>query len=1112
MNYLRGAVSAISAPYQYYKELAPLNPSTLTGAIDVIVVRVPDENGGLELFCSPFHVRFGKWQVLRPGDKKVSVAVNGHPIPFDMKIGEAGEAFFVFETEADVPEDLITSPILEATQVGESNASADARVKAGKFGAKEDIEEPEALDLDAEPKQPANDPDSKPEDGAAQSPQLSSRPDPSRDQHPTQSPVGPSNLLHMGGGFGKAVAQAVMETEREAQEKFHDRLQAAENMALHRRLSGKSTSDQTLTGMDAEEANPNEVVYAKDVVIDYSGYHNKGVSKQVSTPSTSEIITPNTAPTPEVSGLSTPNPVPFPSYNDSEHNTRPPLTVIRATSEPPPEHDELAVPSQPTHRKHPSRTELSLTMGHKSGGSVRAAQDEGEEYMWEWGAFPQRSPAVEKFSGNAGAARWEPPPPSALGLEAMSKYDRERSVSPQLEVPTRPVSPEPGDALVLGKGARLIKDGGDGSKMGVWLDGRKWWFELALVDHATAKGKGKKGVLGGMEELEAAEAFDRGRVRYDHLMADESIVDDERLVIRWADDRYITREDGSPLMAALRSWRSAAVTAHEEGVSSRPQSPPLSDEGEDNEQEALIKRQPPQKTRSWARWWRLSSAPSDSDIEKGTLRRDPPETKDLRTSSAPSVLPPSPPPPPESPIDKSTKEEEHHDKKYVKTLRLTSDQLKQLDLKLGSNSITFSLSASGAAACTARIFVWEHNDHIVISDIDGTITKSDALGHVFAMIGRDWTHLGVAKLYTDIARNGYKIMYLTARAIGQADATRDYLKGVRQNEYQLPEGPVIMSPDRLMASLHREVIMRKPEVFKMACLRDIRRLFGKDRNPFYAGFGNRITDALSYRSVDVPSARIFTIDTTGDVKMELLELAGYKSSYIHMTDLVDQQFPPINKRWEPEFTDMNFWKAPMQEFQLPDLTPPSPALSARSETSNQSTFTRLRNISLIPSGRRPISPPLPITRPDSPTNLSGAAGSSVYGKGTHLRQMSSLERVSAALGFSSSPPASPPRGLSPDPLSSTMYDSGSEDEGADVDWQGRPRKHKRRRSITSMPGSLPGSGDDMEFEEQDYSDEEAQYSDEYEEEHEEEHVEFDPETTFDDDLAAAGEMAQVPFL
>jgi hypothetical protein len=74
MNYLRGAVSAISAPYQYYKELAPINPSTLTGAIDVIVVRVSEPDGEVTLSCSPFHVRFGKWQVLRPGDKKVCMS------------------------------------------------------------------------------------------------------------------------------------------------------------------------------------------------------------------------------------------------------------------------------------------------------------------------------------------------------------------------------------------------------------------------------------------------------------------------------------------------------------------------------------------------------------------------------------------------------------------------------------------------------------------------------------------------------------------------------------------------------------------------------------------------------------------------------------------------------------------------------------------------------------------------------------------------------------------------------------------------------------------------------------------------------------------------------
>jgi len=36
------------------------------------------------------------------------------------------------------------------------------------------------------------------------------------------------------------------------------------------------------------------------------------------------------------------------------------------------------------------------------------------------------------------------------------------------------------------------------------------------------------------------------------------------------------------------------------------------------------------------------------------------------------------------------------------------------------------------------------------------------------------------------------------------------------------------------------VIERKPEEFKISCLRDIQALFPPSRNPFYAGFGNKI--------------------------------------------------------------------------------------------------------------------------------------------------------------------------------------------------------------------------------------------------------------------------------
>ena len=113
------------------------------------------------------------------------------------------------------------------------------------------------------------------------------------------------------------------------------------------------------------------------------------------------------------------------------------------------------------------------------------------------------------------------------------------------------------------------------------------------------------------------------------------------------------------------------------------------------------------------------------------------------------------------------------------------------------------------------------------------------------MVGKDWTHPGVAKLFSRIYSNGYELVYLTSRAIGQASLTRDYLKGIEQGSYRLPNGPVIMSPDRLFTALRREVIDRRPEIFKIAALRDVRSLFTTTAEPiaepFWAGFGNRIT-------------------------------------------------------------------------------------------------------------------------------------------------------------------------------------------------------------------------------------------------------------------------------
>ena len=60
------------------------------------------------------------------------------------------------------------------------------------------------------------------------------------------------------------------------------------------------------------------------------------------------------------------------------------------------------------------------------------------------------------------------------------------------------------------------------------------------------------------------------------------------------------------------------------------------------------------------------------------------------------------------------------EKTFAKTLRLTSDQLKNLELKPGENKMSFSVNR---ATVRAYMYYWTYDNPIVISDIDGTITK-----------------------------------------------------------------------------------------------------------------------------------------------------------------------------------------------------------------------------------------------------------------------------------------------------------------------------------------------------------------------------------------------------
>ncbi|KAI4316713.1 hypothetical protein L6164_024667 [Bauhinia variegata] len=249
-------------------------------------------------------------------------------------------------------------------------------------------------------------------------------------------------------------------------------------------------------------------------------------------------------------------------------------------------------------------------------------------------------------------------------------------------------------------------------------------------------------------------------------------------------------------------------------------------------------------------------------------------------------------------------------KKLVREKAPTSEQLASLNLQEGRNAVTFTFCTDmlGKQEVDARIYLWKWNTRIVISDVDGTITKSDVLGQFMPMVGVDWSQTGVTHLYSAIKENGYQLLFLSARAISQAYHTRQFLFNLKQNGKALPDGPVVISPDGLFPSLYREVIRRAPHEFKIGCLEDIKALFPSDCNPFYAGFGNRETDEISYLKVGIPKGKIFTVNPKGEI---VVNRCLNTKSYTSLHALVNGIFPPIiSSAHQEDYNSWNFWKLP----------------------------------------------------------------------------------------------------------------------------------------------------------------------------------------------------------
>ncbi|KAM4803744.1 phosphatidate phosphatase LPIN1 isoform X3 [Urocitellus parryii] len=865
-----------------------LNPATLSGCIDIIVIRQP--NGSLQ--CSPFHVRFGKMGVLRSREKVVDIEINGESVDLHMKLGDNGEAFFVQETDNDqevIPMYLATSPILsegasrmesqlkrnsadrvrsldpctppQVVPPSETSSSGSLvkkrrkrRRKSQLDSLKRDDDTNTSEDEDMFPIEMSSDEDSGPLDGSRTLPsdippfqdeipkenlpsvlpypQSASYPNSDREWSPNPSPSGsrPSTPKSDSELVSKSTDRSALKSNLEMLWLWGELPQAAKSSSPHKMKESSPLCSRKICDKTHFQTIHSE---SSDTFSDQSPTLARGPLSDQNKP---------------------PTEMQFVSEED--------LEALGAAAPPLPMAEELKAPAAsavPTASKTDSpsrkRDKRSRHLG-ADGVYLDDLTDMDPEVAALY--FPKNGdpPALAKHTSDNGA--------------------RSANQSPQ-----------------------SVGSSGADSGMESTSDGLRDLPSIAIS------------LCGGLSDHReiTKDAFLEQAVSYQQFVDNPAIIDDPNLVVKIG-NKYYNWTTAAPLLLAMQAFQKPLPKATVESI---------------------MRDKMPKKGGRWWFSWRgrnttikEESKPEQCLAGKGHSTGEQPSQLSMATRIK---------------HESSSSDEEHAAAKpssvshlpllsnvsYKKTLRLTSEQLKSLKLKNGPNDVVFSVTTQyqGTCRCEGTIYLWNWDDKVVISDIDGTITRSDTLGHILPTLGKDWTHQGIAKLYHKVSQNGYKFLYCSARAIGMADMTRGYLHWVNERGTVLPQGPLLLSPSSLFSALHREVIEKKPEKFKVQCLTDIKNLFFPNTEPFYAAFGNRPADVYSYKQVGVSLNRIFTVNPKGELVQE--HAKTNISSYVRLCEVVDHVFPLLKRSHSSDFpcadtfSNFTFWREPPPPFENQDI-------------------------------------------------------------------------------------------------------------------------------------------------------------------------------------------------
>ncbi|NWI37600.1 LPIN3 phosphatase, partial [Picathartes gymnocephalus] len=813
MNYVGQLAESV---FVTVKELyQDLNPATLSGCIDVLVVRQPDNS----FKCSPFHVRFGKLGVLRSKEKVVDIEINGEPVDLHMKLGDNGEAFFVEESEeheGSIPFFLCTSPIRR-----ERSRKDDVQPSCGLEATSAAVILHKRRRRKRRPKKKVLDSDSDSYDETKSERRLL-----------LESSTSTFCFLLRSDAACSSFADLLEETRSLQPQEIYPysdgELLEVDSFMLSRPCSFKSDSELEIKPRGS-------FALGAESHVKWTWGRLPQIISAAATTISATLVPADEA------------------------------TPLVATSEHPGGDSSPAEPQDIPHSLAVSVTEP--TLAPQAGNSIPRLKDflravRAKRFLGAYSVPREKQkgdvnvvPDVESFEGATapGQAGSEDPKsqlerqrrqgervtgsikrsphlgPSAIYLEDFSKLDK-KPVALYLprsdtEQSLRPVIDSSNPLCVQLPSTFPANCPMDSDSMPT--------VALSLC-----------GGLRGNRQI-SPEKFVEHMVSYQQFAENPRLVRDPNLVIM-INKKYYNWAVAGPIVLSLQAFQRNI-----------PES--IIDE--------LVKEKMPKKDRRWWFSWRRKEFPTKGVCLQHWILADPFPSlcrqEENESSSDYQLLHPGDMLEVEAPAQKPLPT-------YKKSLRLSSEQIGKLNLQDGPNEVAFSVTTQyqGTCRCEATIYLWNWNEKVVISDIDGTITKSDALGQILPQLGKDWTHRGIVKLFHKIHLNGYKFLYCSARAIGMAHITKGYLKWVNEQGCGLPMGPMLLSPSSLLSAFHREVIEKKPELFKVTCLTDIRKLFAT-KFPFYAGFGNRPNDVYAYKQVGLPESRIFTVNPKGELIQEL---------------------------------------------------------------------------------------------------------------------------------------------------------------------------------------------------------------------------------------------------